>query len=132
MRKMKKINTRIAYLAFPYGSAPRENTEKASKIATAIMKKDPTIFVIVPHTAIDVTLFGEIPEVVEEHKVEDHLIALKLEYTVLTKVDLLILGCPLDFKVSQGMIWEAAFVEWLNKNGWNIPIVQASFLLGDG
>lgn len=121
---------KMAYIAYPYARPnPRENMEKVRKIATAIMKKHPNIFVIVPHTAVDVTLFGEIPEKVAKHPVEHHLFACKLEYTILSKIDIFILGCELDFATSSGMIWEMAFVQWLQTQGKKITIVHAEELL---
>lgn len=120
----------LAYMAFPYARpSPKQNMEKARKIAKAIMKKYPNIFIILPHTAVDMTLFGYVPEVVEDHPLEDHLIAGQLEFTILSKVDLFILGCELDFAVSQGMCWETAFVRWLQSQGKNIQIVHAEELL---
>lgn len=120
----------LAYIAYPYAKPnPRENTEKVRAIASEIMKKYPNIFVIVPHTAVDITLFGEIPDVFEDHPLEDNLLAIQLEYTILSKIELLILGCDLDYSNSSGMVWEAAFVRWLQTQGKNIVIAHAEELL---
>lgn len=120
----------LAYIAYPYAKPnPKENTEKVRKIATKIMKKYPNIFVIVPHTAVDVTLFGDIPDEFEDRPIEDNLLAIQLEYTILSKIDLLILGCDLDYTTSSGMVWEVAFIQWLQIQGKNITIVHAEELL---
>lgn len=120
----------LAYIAYPFAKPnPRKNTEEVRKIACEIMKKYPNVFIIVPHTAVDMTFFGDIPEKIEGRSIEDNLLAVHLEFTILSKIDLFILGCDLNYTVSSGMCWEAAFVRWLQIQGKQIVIAHVEELL---
>lgn len=128
---MMRNNGILAYLTYPYSDNPQKRTAEATAIARKIMKKHKNIFVIVPHTAVDLTLFGDAPKDVKEHKMEDHIIAVILEYTILSKIDMLILGHKLDWEISEGMCWEYGFVKWRIANGEKIKIVEAKDLIGE-
>lgn len=127
--KKKSKTTKLAYLSYPYSDGPKKRTDEVVKLARKIMAKHPEIFVIVPHTAVDYTLFGEIPEKITDHKVDDHLVAPIMEFIILSKVDMFIIGCPLDVTVSKGMIWEWAFCKWRQLNGENVEIVKVEELI---
>lgn len=78
------------------------------------MKKYPNIFIILPHTAVDTTLFGDFEERTGEHTTEDHELAQRLEYIILSKIDLFIIG--VEYKdMSSGMTWEHSYCKWLNE-----------------
>jgi len=109
----KKDKPKIAYLSYPFSKDPIGYTKEACSLAKEIMKKHADIFIIVPHSAVDYTLFGE-PKDISGYKDTDHLLAPQLEFTILWNIDIFIRGKPLDSKVSIGCIWEEAFVRWLN------------------
>jgi len=104
----------LAYLCFPYSCDPKGNTLRGRLLALQIMKKHPNIFIVLPHTAVDMTLFGEFHERKKRHTTEDHETAETCEYIILSKIDLLIIGT--EFKdMSPGMTWEHSFVLKLNR-----------------
>ena len=104
----------LAYLSYPYSDDPKGNQLKGRKLAIEIMKKYPYIFIILPHTAVDTTLFGEFEERSGKHTTEDHELAERLEYIILSKIDLFIIGT--EYKdVSTGMTWEHSYCKWLNQ-----------------
>jgi len=112
---MKISNKRIiAYLSYPFSRNPRKYTKEACKYATIIMDKHPNIFIIVPHTAVDITMFGPPKKKITDYGQRDHSIAPQIEFTILSKIDMFIQGVPDDPSVSAGCIWEHAFVQWLN------------------
>ena len=103
----------LAYMCFPYSDDPEGNTQKARLLANRIMDNNPNIFVLIPHTAVDMTLFGEFHERAKIHGVNDHYCACALEFIILDKIDLFIIGTDL-MDMSSGMIWEHAYVDKLN------------------
>ena len=104
----------MAYICYPYSSNPKSNTLKARKLACEIMERHPNIFIIVPHTAVDMTLFGQFEERTAKHTTKDHEDAERCEYVILSKIDLFIIGT--DYKdMSSGMTWEHTFVQKLNR-----------------
>ena len=104
----------MAYISYPFSRDPRGLTKEVCVYAKKIMEKFPNIFVIVPHTAVDFTMFGEPKEKITDYGERDHSLAPQIEFTILSKIDLFIQGVPDDPTVSTGCIWEHAFVEWLN------------------
>lgn len=104
----------LAYLAYPYSSDPEGNTKKGCAIASRIMAKHPNIFVILPHTAVDITLFGDFTERKGEHCTHDHELAAGLEYIIFDKIDMFIIGTDYG-DMSPGMIWEHSYVMKLNR-----------------
>jgi len=127
--KFKVKGVKLAYLSYPYSDNPRQRTKEAVKIAQKIMKKHPEIFVIVPHTAVDYTMFGEIPEKLTDHNQEDHFAAPIMEFIILSKIGLFIIGRPLDVTVSTGMIWEWAFCRWRQLKGDSVKIISAEEMM---
>jgi hypothetical protein len=120
----------LAYLSYSFSSDPKGLTKTASRIATRIMRKYPNIFIIVPHTAVDVTVYGPPKASCEGYK--DGGFACQLEYTILEKIDMFIQGVPDDPKVSMGCIWEHAYVLHLNKiRKKQIIVVTPEELLGE-
>lgn len=107
----KKI---IAYISYPFSKDPRRFTKEVCIHAQKIMSKFPNIFIIVPHTAVDYTMFGDIKACISDYGERDHSLAPQLEFTILSKIDMFIQGVPDDPMVSMGCIWENAFVHWLN------------------
>ena len=104
----------LAYLSYPYSGNPKSNQLNGRKLAIEIMKKYPYIFIILPHTAVDTTLFGEFEERSRNHTTEDHELAERLEYIILSKIDLFIIGT--EYKdMSTGMTWEHSYCKWLNQ-----------------
>ena len=108
-----KGKSTLAYMCFPYSNDPKGNTFRGRTIAKNIMDKHPNIFIILPHTAVDMTLFGEFHERGLVHGVSDHYCACALEFIILDKVDLFIIGTD-HMEMSSGMIWEHAYVDKLN------------------
>ena len=104
----------LAYLCYPYSKDPKGNTLKVRKLACRIMEKHPNMFIIVPHTAVDMTLFGEFHERPKIHSTKDHEDAERCEYVILSKIDLFIIGTSYA-EMSSGMTWEHTFVEKLNR-----------------
>ena len=104
----------MAYLSYPFSRDPRGFTKEVCIHAKKIMEKYPNIFIIVPHTAVDVTMFGEPKEKITDYGARDHSLAPQLEFTILSKIDMFIQGVPDDPTVSMGCIWEHSFVQWLN------------------
>ena len=120
----------LAYMCYPYSSDPMGNTKKARVLAASIMDKHPNVFIILPHTAVDMTLFGEFHERASKHSVEDHERAENCEYVILSKIDLFIIGTDYD-DMTSGMTWEHTFVKKLNRERRRqIDIKYASELLG--
>lgn len=126
---LKRMGTKIAYLSYPYSDDPRGRTDEVMKLAQKIMKKHPELFIIVPHTAVDLTYFGEIPGKITDHNQADHLLAPVMEFIILSKIDMFILGRPLSVEISKGMIWEWAFCRWRQLNGEKVEIVTAEELM---
>ena len=108
-----KGKSTFAYMAFPYSDDPKGNTLKARLLAKKIMDFNPNIFVLIPHTGLDMTLFGEFHERAKTHGVNDHYSACALEFIILDKIDLFIIGTHYT-DMSNGMIWEHAYVDKLN------------------
>ena len=114
---MCKLENRpyLAYLSYPFSRNPIKFGEEACSIARKIMIKHPNVFVIVPHTAVDVTVFGPLKEKITDYNNKDHTLSSQLEFTILSKIDIFIQGVPDDPSVSMGCIWEHSFVCWLNR-----------------
>ena len=104
----------IAYLSYPFSRNPIGYTKEVCEYAKKIMTKFPNIFIIIPHTAVDITLYGEAKEKITDYEPRDHTLAAQLEFTILNKIDLFIQGVSDDPTVSMGCIWEHSFVLWLN------------------
>jgi hypothetical protein len=112
---MKIPNKRLmAYLSYPFSKDPKRFTEEACQYARKIMEKHPNIFIIVPHTAVDITMFGLPKDNMILYDIKDHVLAPQLEFTILSKIDVFIRGVPDNPSVSMGCMWESAFVQWLN------------------
>lgn len=123
----------MAYLSYPFSSNPKVMTEKACNIGKKIMEKHPNIFVIVPHTSVDITMFGPPRDSVKDYGPREHSLAPQIEFTILSKIDMFIMGVPDDPSVSMGCIWEHAFCLWLNKiRKKQIIIITPEDLLGEG
>lgn len=117
------MKPRIAYLAYsftggPHGAGtPSDNLERARRMAKLIMIEFPDIFVIVPHYAVDAMLDGTITweekhEFDEYRRMQGGLMSLAL----LSRVDMLILGCQPEYKYSHGVTWEWIFAQLLNRS----------------
>lgn len=104
----------LAYMCYPYSDNPKRRTKQARLLACKIMKKHPNIFIILPHTSVDVTLFGWFDERKGKHVTQDHIDAEAMEYIILGKIDLFIIGTKKE-DMSSGMTWEMAYVEKLNR-----------------
>jgi hypothetical protein len=104
----------IAYLSYPFSKNPKGLTEEVCVYAKKIMEKFPNMFIIVPHTAVDITMFGPPREKITDYELRDHSLAPQLEFTILSKIDVFIQGVPDNPTVSAGCIWEHAFCLWLN------------------
>jgi len=122
----------IAYLTYPYSNDPKGNTKKARELTCKIMKKYPNIFIIVPHTAVDNTLFGDFIERKEKHANEDHINAILCEFIILEKIDIFILGTKKE-DMSTGMCWEYSYVLHLNQiRKKQILIIELEEVLNNG
>jgi len=99
---------KMAYLSYPYSDDPPGRIEEVKRLAHKIMEKHKELVLIVPHLAID--------SIIEPFIDSDNwLFAGTWELELIARCDILILGCPLDYKVSPGMVWEWAFAKWLGK-----------------
>jgi hypothetical protein len=122
----------MAYLSYPFSSNPKGHTEKVCRYAKILMERYPNMFIIVPHSAVDYTLYGPPREKITDYEARDHTIAAQLEFTILSKIDLFIQGVPDNPAVSMGCIWEHSFVQWINS--WRkkkIIIVTLEELFGE-
>ena len=123
----------IAYLSFPFSSNPRDMTEKACLIGRKIMEKYPNIFVVVPHSSVDITMFGPPRECMKDYGAREHSLAPQIEFTILSKIDIFIQGVPDDPSISMGCIWEHSFVLWLNRTRKKqVIMLTPKDLLGEG
>jgi hypothetical protein len=104
----------IAYMSYPFSKNPKQFTKEVCKFAKEIMLKHPNIFVIVPHTAVDYTMYGPPRKHITDYGQRDHTIAAQLEFSILWNIDIFIQGVPDDPMVSMGCIWEHSFAHWLN------------------
>ena len=115
MEKFKSLNyPLIGYLSYPFSANPRKFTKEVCKSAKEIMFKYPNIFIIVPHTSVDYTLYGPPRKRIQDYGQRDHTIAAQLEFSILWNIDIFIQGVPDNPLVSMGCIWEHSFVQWLN------------------
>ena len=135
------MEPRLAYLAFsfsggPHGmGTPSDNLERARRIAKLIMLESPDIFVIVPHYAVDAMLDGTITwkekhEFGEWRRLQGGLMSLAF----LARCDILILGCPPEYKYSHGVTWEWIFTQLLNRSYRKdnpIEILYAEDMIGE-
>jgi len=104
----------LAYLSYPYSSNPKKNQLEGRLLAIKIMEKYSYMFVIFPHTCVDTTLFGDFEERSDKHTTRDYETAERLEYIILSKINLFIIGVEYE-EMSSGMTWEHSYVKWLNE-----------------
>lgn len=104
----------LAYISYPFSRHPRKYTRDVCRFAKEIMTKHPNVFIIVPHTSVDTTMFGPPRRCMKDYGNRDNTVAAKLEFTILSKIDIFIQGVPDDPSVSMGCIWEHAFCLWMN------------------
>ena len=91
-----EVKMKIGYLAYPYRSDPQGNTMKVRRLALRLMKRHPTLFLIVPHFTVDNLLEGS----------KFHERAIDYCLALVEKADLLILGTK---KLSEGMQVERGY-----------------------
>jgi len=108
---------KMAYLSYPYTDNPPVRIAEVTRIAHKIMEKHKDIVLIVPHLAIDSMIEPFI-------KNKDYLFVAVWELELIKRCDILILGCPLDYGLSPGMVWEWAYAKLLGKE-----IVEAKELM---
>ena len=98
-----------AYLAYPYTDDPERRTREAAAIAAKIvLGTKARVAIIIPHYCFDKVLINFIEQ-------GNWLFVFDWELATIEQCDIFIIGCPLDYKVSPGMCWEAAFARRIGK-----------------
>lgn len=107
----------LAYLAFSFSNDPTGNTEKARKMAIALMKKHPDWFVLCPHYAVDALLDGTIDwsgmkgeDFGDWRRTQAGLMAAGF----MSRCEIFVLGCNPRYKSSSGVTWENIIAKLLN------------------
>lgn len=115
----------LVYFAYKFSCDPTENTEKARLMSIELMKNHPDWIVICPHYTIDALFDGCVNW--DEKKIDvENLPVWKRGYMgigILSRCDIMVLGCPPTYKESAGVTWEFIFAKLLN-DSWrkNNPI----------
>jgi hypothetical protein len=131
----------MAYLAFSFSGSvhgmglPKSNTERARRLALAIMEEKPEWCVLVPHYAIDAMLDGTNKWAKGTKFSEDRRkLGGIMSLNFLSNSDILILGCDPVYKISHGVTWEYVFANLLNES-WRaknpIEIIYAKDIIGE-
>jgi len=110
---MKEKPLKVAYLAYPYTDNPSKRTKESLRIAKKLVRKHPEIVPIIPHLHFDVF----------QDAVDPNWIPV-WELKIISKCDMLILCLPLEYSVSAGMVWEAAYARMAG-----IPVVDIKELI---
>lgn len=97
---------RLAYLSYPYTDNPEKRTEEVLTLAQEIIAKNPDLVLIIPHIAVDTE---EIREAIIENY--GHVGFAKWDLSIIKRCEVFIIGCPLDYRLSSGMVWETAYAE---------------------
>lgn len=100
----------LVYLAYAFSSNPTRNTKEAREMAIALMKKHPDWIIICPHYAVDALLDGTIDwarklgekDFTKWRRTQAGLMAAG----ILSRCDIMVLGCEPTYNVSSGVTWE--------------------------
>ena len=103
----------LAYMTYPLTNDPEGNRKKAEALALSIMVLYPTLTILLAHNS---TQYLE--------KAETHR-SILADIAIIKKVDLVILGRPLNYSESSGCVWEYEISRFFEKE-W----VTADYLLG--
>jgi len=120
--KCKNENSiKLGYLAYKFSGDPTENTKIARDMALRIMQKHPDIWVIVPHFTVDGLLDGTVEWTGKTDKQckftkERRLLGGLGSVMIISKIDILILGCEPEYAVSSGVTWEWVITHFLNRS----------------
>ena len=112
---MKVLNKPIlAYMCYPLSNRFRQNKKEAEELALAIMDKNPNIYVLLAHNSTHYSDFNG-----------RKFCSIEFDLAIIRKIDLFIIGKPLNYCESCGSVWEFCFAKSLGKK-----IVTSDFLLG--
>ena len=104
----------LAYMSFPLSNGSFEvNRKRAEKLAVQIMRLNPNLHVLLAHNSTNFS------DAVSKFK------SIGFDIAIIQKVDMFIIGKPLDYCESCGSVWEYFIAKSLNKK-----IVTSDYLLG--
>lgn len=99
----------IGYLSYPYSDNPELRTEQSAEIASQIiLGTKAKVCPLSPHYAFDMLLKTFIEQ-------GNWMFVADWELATIEMCDIFILGLPLDYGLSPGMVWEAAFARRIRK-----------------
>lgn len=100
-------------MCYPLSRNYKENKKKALALALSIMALNPNIFILLAHNSTQYS------EQIEKYR------SVAFDIEIIKRVDMFIIGKPLDYEESSGSVWEYELAKHFRKQ-----IVTSDYLLG--